>query len=646
MMRVGIDTGGTFTDFIFYDGGRITVHKVLSTSKDPSQAILEGIGEVLGNGIAGVEIVHGTTVATNALLERKGARIALVTTKGFEDVIEIGRQNRGSLYDLLWERAEPLVSRGLRFGISERVNHRGEVLAEINPHEIDALLVQLRRLNLEGVAVSFLHSYANPKNEEAATKLLAPLGVPISVSSRILPEFREYERTSTVAANSYLAPKVKSYMDALCRNLPDSNISIMQSSGGLISPHQAGDEPVRIVLSGPAGGVVGAFKAAKAAGFHKALTYDMGGTSTDIALLDGAVRFTTETSIGGVPIRVPMIDVATIGAGGGSIARIDSGGALKVGPESAGADPGPACYGRGTLATVTDANLFLGRINPSRFLGGRMKIHPERAESVIHEMAMRANLPPKMLAEGIISVANANMERALRVISIGRGFDPREFALVSFGGAGGLHASDIAVGLGIQTVIFPQNPGALSALGMLLADSFRDYSLTVFLDGGDFGAIEEGFEHLHKRALADSMGRQVALKRFLDVRYRRQSHEITISYSKRSALAFHRAHRKLYGYAKPKGEVEIVTLRLRAIEKKKKFNIPRLNKPPSGVSSHLARIFYGGGEIDARSFARAEFFSGFGFRSPAIIYDDTSTIFIPPGFECDVDGFGNILARV
>lgn len=648
MIRIGIDTGGTFTDFAFFDGKNIKTHKVPSTPPNPSEAILNGLKDILGEELDEIEVVHGTTVATNALLERKGARIALVTTKGFEDVIEIGRQNREELYNLFWQPSEPLVRRELRFGVGERTTFEGKVQVKVNEAEIKKLFSRLKTLKVEGIAISFLHSYANPKNEENAAKLLKPLGVPVSVSSKILPEFREYERTSTVAANSYLIPQVSSYMKGLSERLPGRRVFIMQSGGGVISPRQAGEEPVRLILSGPAGGVVGGFNVARTIGYKKVITYDMGGTSTDVALSDGAPGFITETRIDGISIKTPMVDVVTIGAGGGSIACIDSGGALKVGPASAGADPGPACYGKGSDATVTDANLVLGRINPNRFLGGRMRIFPENSLSALKKLADGSKLSLMETAEGVIKVVNANMERALRVISISRGFDPREFALLSFGGAGGLHACELALGLGIRTVIFPRDPGVLSALGMLMADSFKDYSLTVFLSDDKFnlGEIEKGFEVLEGKARTEFPGEQIKFRRFLDARYRRQSHEITIPYGENFARTFHRAHKKMYGYSKPESGVEIVTLRTRAVVKKKKIRLPKLNQPRQRIRAKTEKLYFGGKKTSVNSYERDDFFTGFKFPGPALILESTSTLFIPPDFICTVDEWGNILAEI
>lgn len=645
-IQIGIDTGGTFTDFVFFDGKSIKIHKLPSTPKDPSQAIISGINEILMESRVDFDIVHGTTVATNALLERKGARVALVTTKGFEDVIKIGRQNRGELYDVFWEAPIPLVPAELRFGISERTSFEGEILNRVKKSDVLALVSKLKKHDVEGIAICFLHSYANSENELKVEKYLSSLDIPISTSSKILPEFREFERTSTIVANSYLLPKVKSYMDTLSKRLPSADISVMQSSGGVMSPDQAAKEPVRIILSGPAGGVVGAVKLAQLCGYENIITYDMGGTSTDVALCENGPKFTTETSIDGIPLKVPMIDITTIGAGGGSIARVDSGGALKVGPESAGADPGPACYGNGKEPTVTDANLVLGRIKPDSFLGGRMKLHPNKSLSAIRKLSRRLKLSVEEVAEGIIKVANANMERALRVISIGKGYDPREFALLSFGGAGGLHACELARAMEIKTIIFPYEPGVLSALGMLTADTFKDYSLTVFLDqrAATIDVLEKRFSTLKDKAEIEFPSHKLTYKLFLDLRYKRQSHEITVPYSKNFVTAFHRDHKKMYGYSKPKSKIEVVTLRLRAIAKKRELEIPCIQNDGTKIKPSKEKIVFGGKSISLKVYERKHFYSGYKFKGPALVLEQTSTILIPPGYKCHVDDWGNIIA--
>jgi len=647
-MQIGIDTGGTFTDFVIFDGTNIFIYKLPSTPSDPSEAILSGLRDKLHDELDQVEIVHGTTVATNALLERKGARVALITTEGFEDVIEIGRQNRADLYNIFLTPNKPLVEKNLRVGVKERVSYEGEILKRINTTDLEKLLVKIKKLKPEVIAVSLLHSYANPRHEKRVANFLKPLGLPISVSSSILPEFREYERTSTVVTNSYLVPKVGTYMNNLAGSLPSSKLSIMQSNGGVVSPKQAGSEPVRVILSGPAGGVVGGFKVAESIGYKRVLTYDMGGTSTDVALCDGQPGFTTETQIGGIPIKVPMIDVTTIGAGGGSIARFDAGGALKVGPESAGADPGPACYGKGTDITVTDANLVLGRVMPQRFLGGRMKLFPKKALSSLKKLSKRRGMTVEELAEGIIRIANANMERALRIISIGRGHDPRGFALLSFGGAGGLHACELARGMDISTVIFPMNPGVLSALGMLMADTFKDYSQTLFLNAEETteAILETAFGELEHKARPDFSGYKIKYERFLDARYRRQAHEITIPYKKNYVSLFHRTHKQMYGYKKPKSDIEIVTIRLRAVAKKKKLSLPALYMEKKDVQFMNEQIIYNGKGIVVKFYTRDTFYPGYKFSGPGVVLEDTSTLFIPPGYKCQVDKLGNIIAEL
>lgn len=661
-MLIGIDTGGTFTDFVIYDGRELRTYKVPSTPEDPSKAILSGLEQVSGTVSHGLDIVHGSTVATNALLERKGARLALITTEGFEDVIEIGRQNRGELYNIFWEAPKPLVDKSCRLGIKERTTFEGRVESGVKTADLKKLLIKLKKLPVEGIALSFLHSYANPANEKRVTDYLRSLDIPVSVSSEILPEFREYERTSTVVANSYLLPKVRSYMNALSQSINEkgdrksdtgnkkskSKIAIMQSSGGVITPEQAADEPVRILLSGPAGGVVGSFGVASQMGYRKVIGYDMGGTSTDVSLCDGAPGFSTEASIDGVAVKVPMIDITTIGAGGGSIAYVDSGGVLKVGPQSAGADPGPACYGKGALPTVTDANLVLGRIDPTWFLGGRMRIYPSKSKTALNKLAQSLKMSAPQVAEGVIKVANANMERALRVISIGRGYDPRDFALMSFGGAGGLHACELARDLEISTVIFPKDPGVLSAMGMLMADTFRDYSLTRFLDERKDAVRRLGgyFKELEQRAKTDLSGGKLKFERYLDMRYKRQAHEITVPFTKNFIRVFHREHKKLFGYMKPENETEVVTLRLRAVSKKKKLVRPELEAKKRKVSSIKSPLVLDGKEVSAKIYMRDEFYPGFKFGGPAIVLEKTATLFITHEYKCEVDRWGNIRAEI
>ncbi|MDQ7038394.1 MAG: hydantoinase/oxoprolinase family protein, partial [Aquificota bacterium] len=477
MKVIGVDTGGTFTDFVYTEENRLKVLKIPSTPDNPAEAVLKGLSLIGGEGR---KIVHGTTVATNTLLERKGARVALITNRGFEDVIEIGRQTRDRLYDLRYRRESPLVPRELRFGIKGRMDKKGRILEDLDPEEIEDLARKLKDLGVEAVAVSLLHSYANPDHERKVGEVLRKTGVRVYLSHEILPEFREFERTSTTVVNAYVSPKMESYIEKLEKGLPAGDLlRVMQSNGGTVSPGTVKKQAVRTILSGPAGGVIGALFVAEKAGFERIITLDMGGTSTDVSLVDRKPRITTEAKIGGVPIKVPMVEIHTIGAGGGSVAHLDEGGVLRVGPKSAGADPGPVCYGKGEEITVTDANLFAGRLIPEFFLGGTMRIHPERVRPYMEKLASMLGVDPHEVAEAIIEVVESSMERALRRVSVERGYNPKDFTLVSFGGAGGLHAVSLARSLRIPKVLVPRHPGILSALGMMVADVVRDYSKTV-----------------------------------------------------------------------------------------------------------------------------------------------------------------------
>jgi N-methylhydantoinase A/oxoprolinase/acetone carboxylase beta subunit len=553
-MRIGIDTGGTFTDFVVaHSGGALQTFKLRSNPRDPASVIAEGLRRIGAD--RNSEVVHGSTVATNALLERKGVRTALVTTHGFEDVIQIGRQNRAQLYVLSPAPKRVLADPRLCFGVKERTYFDGTIAERPAPGALRKLAVKLRSNGVESIAICLLHSYANNKNEQAVAKALADLDVYTCCSHEICPEFREYERTTTTFLNSYVGPLIDRYLGKLKR-VHAGRIWIMQSNGGVITTAEAGRHAVRTLLSGPAGGAIGAIELARLSGYERVLGFDMGGTSTDVSLSEGSPRETVEAYIDGVPVRVPMLDIHTVGAGGGSIARVDAGGLLRVGPQSAGADPGPACYGTGNEATVTDAHVVLGRIQPRSFLGGEMVLDPGRAEAAIDRIAKRLRMTRRATADGILRVANANMERAIRAVSVERGYDPRDFALVAFGGCGGLHACEIAEDLGIRTVIVPEHAGVLSAVGMLLADRMRDYTAGV-LGKSD---IDKQFATLEKRARKDL--RHATLTRFRDMRYAGQSYELTIP----EGASFHDAHQKAYGYCDQSRATETVAIRVRAIE--------------------------------------------------------------------------------
>src|SRR5271166_4202462 len=480
-IRIAIDTGGTFTDCVWLERGRLQIKKVFSTPVDPSQAIIAAVTQAADQ--AGGVLLHGTTVGTNTLLQRRGARVAFVTTAGCEDIIEIGRQNRPKLYDLTFERVPPLVERALRFGVPERVAPDGAILQKPSREELRMLARDVHASGAGAVAVCTLFSFANSENERAIGRVLDELGLPLSLSHVILPEFREYERASTVVINAYLQPIMQSYLQSLELSMRQraktkaSRVFVMQSSGGITSLDAASRQPVRTVLSGPAGGVVGAAAMARLSGFERIITFDMGGTSTDVALVDGEAQPNNEAEVAGFPVRVPMLDIHTFGAGGGSLARFDAGGALRVGPQSAGADPGPICYGRGLQPTVTDANLLLGRLQPDRFLGRTFTLDLERTRAITKEWLKHqgSRLSLEQFADGVIRVVNAGMERALRLVSIERGYDPREFTLVAFGGAGGLQACELARSIGVPRVLVPIMPGALSACGILVSDVIKDY---------------------------------------------------------------------------------------------------------------------------------------------------------------------------
>src|SRR5690349_5464067 len=540
-MRIGVDAGGTFTDFVVqHEDGRLESFKLPSNPLAPAEVILEGLDRAAAGSRTKeiLEVVHGSTVATNALLERKGARTAFVTTEGFVDLIRIGRQNRAQLYNLPPSLKRHLVPPSLCFGVSERAYFDGSLGKQPALAELARLRVRLRRAGAESVAICFLHAYANAANEQAAARALKG-DYYLCCSHEVSPEFREYERASTTLINAYVGPLMDAYLAELGRGTRH-RISILQSNGGFITMTEARRHAVRTILSGPAGGVVGAAEAARWSGFERALTFDMGGTSTDVSLWDGKLRLTTEASVDGLPVRVPMIDIHTVGAGGGSIARVDEGGLLRVGPESAGADPGPACYGTGGQATVTDAHVVLGRIAADQLVGGAMHLDVDRAAAAVDSIAKRACITRIAAAEGILKVANANMERAIRLVSVERGHDPRDFALVAFGGCGGLHACEIALELGIRTVLVPEYAGALSALGMLLADQVRDYAAGVLNHPG----IEREYERLERVARKELPGAE--LIRSADIRYAGQSYELTVPWQAADpGEPFHREHQRV-----------------------------------------------------------------------------------------------------
>ena len=684
---IGVDTGGTFTDIVMRIDGDLFTHKVLSTPQNPAYAVIQGVDEILrynNTDTEQLEIVHGSTVATNALLERRGARIALVTTKGFGDILEIGRQARPSLYDFFVERPAPLVPADRRFGISERTLHTGEIQTKIEPEDLDALASKLSTLELDAIAICFLFAYVNPQNEQIVAEHLALLGIPISCSHEVLPEYREYARFSTTVANAYIRPTLERHLSTLIesKQFPKS-FRLMLPNGGSISArafqrslqaenllYRGESAGIRTVLSGPAGGVLGAYQIAKTTGYNQIITFDMGGTSTDVSLCNNGISLTTESTISGLPIKVPLIDIHTVGAGGGSIATVDAGGALRVGPESAGADPGPICYGNnGEDITVTDANLYLGRIAATQFLGGAMSLEVDKPRGHIEKFAARLGIPPLQAADGILKVANAAMERAIKVISVERGFDTRDFTLVSFGGAGGLHAAFMAENLGIETILIPPNGGLLSAYGMLFADVVKDYSQTVLWrfekrsenDGSLIEALNTGFNTLLTRAEDEMKAEgftphQLKVNRSLDMRYEGQSYELNIPcFTEKHARPneiealveeFHAAHVQRFGYARTGAPVEVVNLRLTAIGETDKPPIqalPIVDVDASEAFTFQNPVIFEGETLPTDFYRREALRPGNRIIGPAIVTEFSATTVIPPDFSAVVDAYQNLI---
>ena len=651
MMRIAIDTGGTFTDIVFIRDSRLVVLKVFSTPADPGRAVMDGLRQIGPD--ADVVVRHGTTVATNAMLERKGARVAFLTTKGFEDTIAIGRQARPKLYDWFQPVPECLVPKALRFGITERVSSKGELLKAIDSVELQAVVEAISKAGVEAIAVSTLFSFANTDSEVKIAAALETLGLPLSMSHRILPEFREYERASTVVANAYVAPKVGSYIAALAKKVAEKyvrgRLEVMQSSGGIISARIAAAEPVRTMLSGPAGGVIGAYKLANLAGFDHIIGFDMGGTSTDVCLVDASgPRISNESMVTGIPIGVPMLDIHTAGAGGGSIARFDAGGLLRVGPESAGSDPGPICFGRGTQPTVTDANLALGRLDTDRFLGGSVTLDRDRTMQFM-DQAKGSLATVEEFAAGILRVIETSMEKAIRVISVEKGYDPRDFTLVAFGGGGPLHACALARALQVPRVLVPALPGALSAVGILLADTMREYSRTVMqtVDAD----LEMAFVELERMGFGEfeTEGLMGESFRSVDLRYTGQGYELNIPHGPGMADAFHALHKRRYGFANEARPLEIVNVRVRLVAAGDPFEAPQQEVIEGDGSAELAgtrSVYFDGVARETRLYERDLLHAGDVFSGPAIVSEYSSATILPPGDVLRVDTFGNLVIEV
>lgn len=652
MTLIGIDTGGTFTDFVLWQDGRLRVHKVLSTPRAPELAILRGISD-LGLAPDGLRVVHGSTVATNAVLEGKGARTLYVGNRGLEDLIAIGRQARAHLYDLQPPPRPSPAPPGLRVGTGGRLGADGIWQDPLSPEDLRDLLQEIRRVGPESVAINLLFSYLDDRAERAIADSLPP-GLFVSRSSEVLPVVGEYERGVATWLNARVGPLVGRYLNRLEVGLPGAQIAVMQSSGETIAAHQTARHAVRLLLSGPAAGLAGAAFSAAAGGATRLLSFDMGGTSTDVAVIDGEPRLTASGGIAGLPVALPMVDMHTIGAGGGSIARIDAGGLLLVGPESAGADPGPACYGQGgTRPTVTDANLVLGRIDPSGFLGGRMVLDPQAAAAVLVPLAQALGLSLREAALGVVRLADEQMARALRVISVERGLDPRGFTLTAFGGAGGLHVCALAEALGIGDALVPIHAGILSALGMLVASPGRTLTrsriapLAALTDQ----EVDADLQRLAGQGIAEleaeGWGRRgLRVEPSLDLRYRGQSYTLNLPWSGHAVTAesFHRCHAEAYGYRLDLA-VELVNLRVRVRAPRPDLVLPRV--PTAGPSTAVPGRWLA---TDAWPdplpvYAREALIGASQIAGPAVVTDAVATIWLAPGWRAHTDPVGNLWLR-
>lgn len=660
-MLVGVDVGGTFTDFAVSENGSLRIDKVFSTPADPAQAVLSGLDGLTGGDRGAVERVsHGSTVATNAILERRGARAALITTGGFRDILVIGRQTRRELYALQPRAPRPLIPRRWCYEVPERVDSEGHVVAALNISALDAVLDDIVEQGIESVAVSLLHSYANPVHERAVRRRIRESGLlerwQIALSSEVLPQFREVERTSTVALEAYVRPVVHQYLQRLEEALPESAVlRVMKSDGGVVSAPHARQQAIHTALSGPAAGVIAGFRLAQLAGYDHVVTLDIGGTSTDVALCPGELVHRSESSIDGLPLSTRLLDIETIGAGGGSVARLDPGGILRVGPESAGAVPGPIAYGRGGReVTVTDAHVVLGRVDRDHFLGGGTELQLGPTRRAIRSLADQMSMTAEEAALGIIEVANASIDRALRRVTIARGYDPREFTLVAFGGAGPLHACAVADQLEIPRVVVPPYPGVLCALGLLLADVVWERSRSVLepLADGTTAHLRGELREMAAQARQDLIAQGVkegaiTLTRLVDVRYQGQSYELTIPFEVDLAAAFHAAHSAAYGHAMVARKVEVVNLRVQAIGR---VDPPTMAREPlratTGVEACIGKkvgVLRGLGSVDVSLYERERFVPGAAIRGPALVFQMDSTIFIPSSWSAQVDGYRNLV---
>lgn len=652
MLYLGVDTGGTFTDFVLLESGKLRVHKVLSTPEAPEKAILQGI-DALGLSGKPLTVIHGSTVATNAVLEGKGVKTAFITNKGFKDLLTIGRQARRELYNLQPEQTVPPVEAELCLDVDCRLSADGEWLSVLNPEKLEKLVGQVQSLDVQAIAVNLLFSYLDDSAELAIAHAL-PENLFISISSQVLSEIGEYERGMATWLNAWVGPLIQGYINRLQSGLSqkhsDFRLAVMQSSGETMDAAQAASQAVRMLLSGPAGGLVGARFMGQAVNRSQLMTFDMGGTSSDVALIDGRLQLTNQGRIAGYPVSVPMVDMHTIGAGGGSIAILDEGGMLQVGPQSAGASPGPACYGQGgSQPTVTDANLVLGRIPADSLFGGYLKLDMDAAQRAISSLADEMGVGSTVAAEGIIDIANEHMARALRVISVQKGYDPTEFALVSFGGAGGLHVCELAEKLDMTDVIVPVHAGVLSALGMLATRPGRQLSQSMIclLDAVDTTELKNAFHVLQRKAqqalLDEGVDAEHLQSEFsIDVRYRGQSNTLNIPWHDKQTCmsAFHKQHEKRFGH-RLDFPVELVNVRVGVIAE----GIDRGIQLSVGEADHseIKHDKTDSMNDDVAVYQRSTLQPGQQLDGPAIIAEPVATTWLAEGWHCRCEKDGNLI---
>lgn len=656
-MLVGVDIGGTFTDLVLNIDGKLRIHKLLSTPDNPAEAMLKGLDTISRDGLEALrQIAHGSTVATNAILERKGAKIAFITTGGFKDILFIGRQNRPDLYALHPTLAVPLIPRDLCYDLPERLDYRGNILQELTIATVDKVLDRIEKDDVDAIAVCFLYSFINPEHEEQVKARIIERGIvedwQVILSADVLPEFREYERASTTALEAYVRPVMTRYVNSLIDALPDdATLRIMKSDGGVLHAKNVKEKAINTALSGPAAGVIGAFHIAKLAGFDHIITLDMGGTSTDVALCPGEPQMSQSSTIDGLPLRAQLLDIETIGAGGGSIARLDAGGALRVGPESAGANPGPIIYGRkGEQITVSDANAILGRLDAEHFLGGKMSLDLKSANKAFKKLAKAINKGIVEAAKGVIDVANVNIDRAVRRVSVARGHDPRDFTLVAFGGAGPLHACEVAERLDMSRVLIPRYPGVLCAYGLLVADVKVDDSLPILVRANrgivarlramQAELLAKGRDALRHEGIPDE---QMEFQVYLDMRYQGQAHELTIPFGVDIISDFHNAHAEAYGHFMDDKPIEIVNMRMQA-----KGNITVPDVLPEASRNISAKEAYTGDKKSPAGgimalYERDALAPGARFSGEALVFQLDSTVYIAQGWSARVDAYRNLI---